>query len=1206
MSASETTSDLAGSTSTKGWLNVSGVVSGSISPYYDSDWYLVFLSAGVRYTVSMYGPNMDSYLVFRNSAGSLINYWNKYGTGNEEYFFYTPTASGLYYIDAQSSWASLSNTGRYYIYLKSDRYDDYDAFITTTSTLTLGQAKGGSIEIANDADWHKITLAAGQTYGVSVTGVLASPFIKIFNEDFEETGFDGIGQFSFKPTISGIYYVEVAGFTNTGSYSVQVYQFPTISIANAFVTEGDTGTTNLVFSITLSSPSPMPVTIQAATSGTATATYSVDYIPIATTVTFAAGQTSANFTVQVLGDSIFEPAESLHVLLSNPVGAVLGVSDAIGVIRDNDNPYSLPVDSLVSLQWYLYPTTGINVFPVWTDYTGTGVRIAVFDQGIDPNHPDLNDNLLPSAGRNAVNLSTGGAPILSTDNHGTAVAGTIAAERDGVGIVGVAYGACLVPIYSSLSGTFTAQTIVNAYTYAANFDIINDSWGFAPQGYSYYSLYGNWAFYDNFQSPTFSGAGKALATLAATGRNGLGTIVIQSAGNSFSVGDDTNLHNFQNSQYIITVAATDYAGNVTGYSSPGASVLVAAPGGGGTDLLSHIITTDRVGAAGAATGDYTTMTGTSFSAPIVSGVVALMLEANPRLGYRDVQEIFAYSARETSSASNNWRYNGATNWNGGGLHYDALEHNLGYGLVDARAAVRLAETWSSTPHTAANRVQVSLSHSVSRVIPDNTGHSAFDSISVNQAIDVERVEVTLNVTHSFIGDLSVLLTSPSGTASFLLWRPQQNALSAYGTSQNDIHFTFNTVLNWGENSLGLWGLGIFDNASGDIGTFDSWTLNLIGKPASSDDTYIYTDEFSEACTDQPIRATLSDSSGIDTLNAAACSSNLILNLTPGSFSTIDGRTLTISATTIIESAYGGDGNDTITGNMGNNLLKGMRGNDIINGGVGNDTLIGGPGNDTLIGGDGTDTVIMGGIVSQYQFSQNSENTVINSHEGVDTLTGVEYIRFGSSAYTTDVLLSDAATGISINLAKKITDLYVAYFNRGPDATGFDYWFHEIYTATKSLRGIAEDFAWSNEYMAMYPSTLTNRQFVEQIYQNLFDRAPDQGGWDYWTGRLDTGSAYRSGFILDVIEGAYAPTSGPEDRTLIDNKHDASLYYTGQLAIHPQEGYDMVIVDLLNRVTGNVNTVAAAGRVIDYAFNNPVTLTGVMTNNVLLDSLWGIA
>ena len=347
------------------------------------------------------------------------------------------------------------------------------------------------------------------------------------------------------------------------------------------------------------------------------------------------------------------------------------------MIFDNDSSYTnLPSDLLLQLQWYLYDSTGINVFPVWNDYTGAGVKVAVFDQGIDPTHTDLNGNLLVSLGMSASDLSAGGAPVLSSDNHGTAVAGTIAAERDGIGTVGVAYGANLVSIYNSM----TAGEIANAFSYAANFDVLNNSWGFAPQGSSYQALYGQWAFTDNFLSPVYALAGTALTSLAANGRSGLGTVVVQSAGNSFSLGDDTNLHNFQNSQYIITVAATDYFGDVTSYSSPGASVLVAAPGGGGTDLLSDIITTDRVGAAGNSTTDYTTIQGTSFSAPIVSGIVALMLNANPDLGYRDVQEILAYSARLTSSASNIWDYNGATNWNGGGLHYDSLEHNLGFGL----------------------------------------------------------------------------------------------------------------------------------------------------------------------------------------------------------------------------------------------------------------------------------------------------------------------------------------------------------------------------------------------------------------------------------------------------------------------------------------------------------------------------------------------
>jgi Ca2+-binding RTX toxin-like protein len=280
---------------------------------------------------------------------------------------------------------------------------------------------------------------------------------------------------------------------------------------------------------------------------------------------------------------------------------------------------------------------------------------------------------------------------------------------------------------------------------------------------------------------------------------------------------------------------------------------------------------------------------------------------------------------------------------------------------------------------------------------------------------------------------------------------------------------------------------------------------------------------------------------------------------------------------------------------------------VISTGAGDDAIYGGGGNNTIDGGTGTDTLVTGGIVTQYQFGQNGGNIVVTGRGGADTLTGVEYIGFGSSNYTTDVPLSDAATGNPAHMAKQIADLYVAYFDRAPEAEGFDYWFHEIYTAVKGLRVIAENFAGSTEYQSVYPDTLTNSQFVERIYQNLFDREPEQGGWDYWSGQLETGSVHRSDFILDVIEGAYASTSGPEDRALIDNKHDAALYYTDRLATLPQEGFDNGgITSLLNLVTGDVSTVAASERVIDYAFNNTITLTGVMADHVLLDSLWASA
>jgi subtilisin-like proprotein convertase family protein len=245
-----------------------------------------------------------------------------------------------------------------------------------------------------------------------------------------------------------------------------------------------------------------------------------------------------------------------------------------------------------------------------------------------------------------------------------------------------------------------------------------------------------------------------------------------------------------------------------------------------------------------------------------------MLEANPGLGYRDVQQILTYTARLTASSGNDWRYNGGVNWNGGGLHYDAVEHNLGFGLVDALAAVRLAETWTIGPLTSSNDLEVSATRSLPQTIPDGTS-SLQQSVTISNNVEVERVEVTVNITHPFIGDLSIFLTSPAGTISVLLWRAGQSSLSAFGQNQANIDFTFNTVLSMGESGAGTWTLAVLDMAGGYVGQLNSWTLNLIGKPESADDTYIYTNEFAEAVADQAGRATLTDASGTDTLNAAA-------------------------------------------------------------------------------------------------------------------------------------------------------------------------------------------------------------------------------------------------------------------------------------------------------------------------------------------------
>ena len=1009
-----------------------GVFDGRIDWIGDSDWIGTTLTAGVQYQFDLMGSANDGgltgltladpWLALRNSAGVLLAANNDAGVGANARITYMPLVSGTYFLDAQDF--GIDATGSYKVIVNTS---------PVTGSISLGVPVNGVVDFAGDVDQYSVQLVAGVTYSITLTGsTLVDPLLEVLDstssvvdsDDDSGPGLDSL--LSFTPSISGTYYLAAreSGNSATGSYTISAAALPWVSIADAGVVEGDGGLTSLSFTLSLTSASSSPVSVLASTSGVSTASAGQDYLVVSSVVTFAPGQTTAVLIVPVVADQLFEPREALLVNLSSALGVQIDDGEARGFIDDDDSPYlGLPTDPLLPVQWYLYDDTGINVFPVWQDYDGSGVTVAVFDQGIDPLHPDLNDNLLVSLGRNARNMSSGGSPVGPGDNHGTAVAGTISAERNGEGIVGVAYGANLVSIYDPLLFSSMPLAIPNAYGYAAAFDILNDSWGFA-NGFASGTT---WAFYDDFAGPTFAASGLALDRLARDGRGGLGTVVVQSAGNSFQLGDDTNLHNFQNSEFVVTVAATDYFGDVTSYSSPGASVLVAAPGGGSSDYLADIITTDRSAAMGYSAEDYYAISGTSFSAPIVSGVVALMLDANPALGYRDVQEILAYSASRVADAHHDWEYNGGSNWNGGGLHFDGLSHDLGFGLVDAHAAVRLAETWGSTSSTYSNRVQVSASSSPRKPIPDNSIQGAFDAIAINQALEVERVQVTLHVSHPWVGDLSVLLTSPSGTTSFLVWRPEQGALSSYGSSRDNINFTFTTVLSWGEGSVGTWGLGVSDWDSGLTGTLDSWTLNLIGKPASADDSYIYTDEFAESCGDEIARATLVDSGGIDTINAAACTSALTLNLTAGAASWVDGRDFQIASGTVIEHAIGGDGNDSLFGNDVANELRGMRGNDTLIGGKGDDLLVGGSGDDDIDGGSGNDTLAFSGNYADYTISYNSANqrfTITDNvpgRDGADTASGVEFLQF--------------ADGTHAAVAPDTTAPTVSSFSPADDATG---------------------------------------------------------------------------------------------------------------------------------------------------------------------------
>ena len=620
----------------------------------------------------------------------------------------------------------------------------------------------------------------------------------------------------------------------------------------------------------------------------------------------------------------------------------------------NQNTSSLanPSDPLFSLQWHLLNLSstliwGINALDVWQDYTGKGVSVSVIDSGVDPNHPDLQNNYdydnqfdAETGQQGMVTLENGetinsGAPKTG-DGHGTSVAGLIAAERNDVGVVGVAYESTIVPIYASTENGINLLNlpsfIANSFAHAAKFDVSNNSWGYG----NLLSIDPSFAFFDNFQNEEFAAAANELEQAVENGRDGLGTIFVQAAGNTRQYGDDVNLHNFQNSRYNITVAATSMRGTILDYSNPGAAITVSAPSSDASS--SNLITTDIVGTDGySPLGDYALFDGTSGSAPIVSGVTALMLEANPDLGWRDVQEILFYSAVNSDSTSESWQTNGANNWNGGGL---TVSHDFGAGLVDAHGAVRLAETWQ-TQRTSDNEEVVSVSSTDSSplVIPDNDSIGISSSIMVDSGLDIDYVELELDIDHDFIGDLEVTLTSPDGTASKLVNRPGVGELSSdVGSEQDNINFVFGSTQHWGETGEGEWTVTVKDLKTGDLGQLNNYTLRLYGDEINGNDTYIYTNEFASVGNDAS-RQILRDRTGIDTINAAAVTTDSLINLKPNSLSTIAGINTQIARKTKIENVFAGDGNDTLIGNARDNILMGGRGEDVLTGGNGADTFV---------------------------------------------------------------------------------------------------------------------------------------------------------------------------------------------------------------------------------------------------------------------------
>ncbi|MCE9595645.1 MAG: S8 family serine peptidase [Planctomycetes bacterium] len=475
------------------------------------------------------------------------------------------------------------------------------------------------------------------------------------------------------------------------------------------------------------------------------------------------------------------------------------------------------LDPLFAEQWHLDNTgqhggtTGedADVLPAWNaGATGKHVRIAVVDDGLELAHADLTANVVPAKSINYADGSndpTGGA-------HGTSCAGVAAAVADNqLGGKGVAFDAELVG-YNVLANLTTANEVDAMTRNAPEIAISTNSWGPA----------------DGLGIPQPAPATWQQAVVAGldTGRGGKGTVYLWAAGNGSSVqgmlADDSNLDGRASFFGVIAVGAVGDDGKKASYSENGANLLVVSPSMG---RANHAITTvDRSGAAGYNDGkkpsdyadaDFTnTFNGTSSATPLVAGVVALMLEANPDLGWRDVRSVLAHSARRNDPFDADWTQNGA------GLF---VNHKYGFGVVDAGAAVQLASQWTNLGPLLVVSTQAS---QPGLAIPDNDAFGVSDSLDVAgsgiQAIEFVRVFFDAD-DHTYSPDLQVVLTSPSGTASVLA----DHHLAPHGPQAYD-DLVFGTTRLLDEPADGTWTLTVRDLEGGDVGTFQTWGLSILG------------------------------------------------------------------------------------------------------------------------------------------------------------------------------------------------------------------------------------------------------------------------------------------------------------------------------------------------------------------------------------------
>ena len=531
-------------------------------------------------------------------------------------------------------------------------------------------------------------------------------------------------------------------------------------------------------------------------------------------------------------------------------------------------------DPLYQYQWHLnnsgqtnFATNAgnagedINVDSVISaGYSGEGVIVAVVDTGLEIAHEDLSGNVVSGGSWDFVGSDTDPTNPATTGDHGTSVAGLIgSAGWNGKGGRGVAPSASLKGFNFLENGTAANQlSSLGGATYSADVDIFNQSYGF-----------------ENVTSMTINSYVESTLKYGVTSlRDSKGAIYVKSSGNGFvSYGtinclsaysgfpgnglltcQNANMDPLNTVPYNVVVGALTAKGKKSSYSTAGSSLWVSAPGGeygsthpammtvdqssclkgyvrtGGDDTNAFDTVSSGSGHSENVNCNYTTsFNGTSSAAPVLSGAVALILEANPTLTWRDVKHILASTSDQVDSALsainipiNSVAYEAEPAWltNAAGYKF----HNYyGFGRINIGAAVTAAKAYTAGGLGTFVTGSWVASGSLNTAIPDNSATGISKSLTVSDSRIIEAVQLKVKVSHTYTGDLSIELTSPSGTKSVLF-----TPYNGFAGSDNLTEMVLLSNAFYGESSAGNWTIKVVDAMSSFNGSLASWNIRIFG------------------------------------------------------------------------------------------------------------------------------------------------------------------------------------------------------------------------------------------------------------------------------------------------------------------------------------------------------------------------------------------